>query len=183
MNRFVLALAAALATAFTTGCNQSSPDAPGAKLAIPELTLPAGYRGWSKFLSDVQRPDAKQVREIYVNPIGSRAIHGQPFPEGTVFVMENYAAREDAEGGLLKGSDGMLVKGDLLRVFVMGKQPGWGEAAPPGLRNGDWLYAAYDADGTRATEDLNACRACHLPVAAQDYVQRYEQYFALRKAE
>jgi len=181
MKRSVLALV--LVAALATGCNQSSPDAPGAKLAIPELTLPAGYRGWSKFLSDVQRPDAKQVREIYVNPIGSRAIHGQPFPEGTVLVMENYAARADAEGRLLKGSDGMLVKGDLLRVFVMGKGPGFGEAAPPGLRNGEWLYAAYDADGTRATDDLNACRACHLPVAAQDYVQRYEQYFALRKAE
>jgi len=38
--------------------------APVAQLKDGELAVPAGYQSWSKFLSAVQRPDARQVREI-----------------------------------------------------------------------------------------------------------------------
>ena len=130
-----------------------------------ELPIPANYKSWTKFLSEIQRPDAKQVREIYVNPVGQKGTAEKGFPNGTVFVMENYSARAAADGTLMKGADGKLVKGDLLRVFVMGKDAGWGAGAPEGLKNGDWIYAAYLGDGKASADNTATCRGCHLPLA------------------
>ena len=90
------------------------------------MAVPADYKTWPKFLSAVQRPDAKQVREIYMNPAARDATAASGFANGTIFVMENYAARARADGTLETGADGKLVKGELLRVFVMGKNAGWG---------------------------------------------------------
>jgi hypothetical protein len=145
-----------------------------------EVPLPKNYKDWPKFLSAVQRPDVKQVREIYVNPTGSKTRPGQPFANGTMFVMENYAAELHGDGTPAHGSDGKLVKGNLMRVFVMSKNEGNGTKVAPELKNGDWVYASYDAAGNKTPDPLNACRACHLPLAGKDYVQRYDEYFAIR---
>ncbi len=162
---------------FAAGCAL----APGAP-KDGELAVPADYRSWPKFLSAVQRPDAKQVREIYMNPAAAGATAAGGFAHGTVFVMENYAALESTDGRLATGPDGKLVKADLLRVFVMGKGAGWGQDVPEGLRNGNWVYASYLGDGrTKGPEDITTCRACHLPVANKDFVHRYDEHFAARK--
>jgi len=145
-----------------------------------ELAIPASYKSWPKFLSAVQRPDAKQVREIYMNPAASDATAQSGFPNGTVFVMENYAARTNPDGSLATGADGKLVKGDLLRIFVMGKNAGWGADVIEPLRNGNWVYAAWLPNGQKAPDDLATCRACHLPLASQDFVPRYDEHFAGR---
>ena len=157
------------------GC-ASQPSAP---LAINdgELKPPAGYQGWTKFLSAVQRPDAKQVREIYMNDSARKGTRDKGFPDGSVFVMENYAAQANPDGTLKTGADGKLVKGELLSVFVQGKNPGWGAAAIPELKNGSWVYAAYTPTGDKAAIDLNTCRACHLPLKDKDFVHRYDEYF------
>jgi len=152
--------------------------APVAVMKDGELAVPADYKSWPKFLSAIQRPDAKQVREIYMNPLSTAATAAKGFPNGTVFVMENYAAAASADGTLQTGPDGKLVKGALLRVFVMGKNEGWGASAPEGLKNGDWIYAAYLPTGAPAPEPATACRACHLPLADKDFVHRYDQYFS-----
>jgi hypothetical protein len=145
-----------------------------------DVPLPKNYRDWPKFLSAVQRPDAKQVREIYVNTSGSKAQPGQPFPNGTMFVMENYAAELHGDGNPAHGTDGKLVKANLVRVFVMSKNEGNGTKVAPELKNGDWVYTSYDAAGNKTGDQLNTCRACHLPLAGKDYVQRYDEYFATR---
>ena len=144
--------------------------------------MPADDKAWSKFLSAIQRPDAKQVREIYMNPNAEGGSAAAGFPDGTVFVMENYAARALPDGTLELGADGKLVKGDLLRVFVMGKNAGWGASAPESLKNGDWIYAAYLADGAKAPESTATCRACHLPLANKDFVHRYDEHFTGKSA-
>ncbi len=147
-----------------------------------EIALPADYKSWPKFLNaPVQRPDAKQVREIYINDIGARATAASGFADGTVLVMENHAAQTNADGSLKTGTDGKLVKGDLLRVFVMGKGAGWGQAAPEALRNGNWVYASFLKDGNKGPEDLLSCRGCHLPLKSTDYVPRYDEHFAQQK--
>jgi hemoglobin len=146
-----------------------------------ELPLPAGYRSWPKFLSAVQRPDAKQVREVYMNPGAASATATGGFADGTVFVMENYAARESADGSLAADADGRLVKGELLRVFVMGKGRGWGQHVPEDLRTGHWVYASYLPDGRAAPDDFTGCRACHQPAANKDFVHRYDEHFAGRQ--
>jgi len=152
------------------------------KLKDGELPMPADYKSWPKFLSAVQRPDAKQVREIYMNTTAQGATAASGFPNGTVFVMENYAAQTNSDGSLQTGPDGKLVKGGLLRVFVMGKNAGWGQEAIQGLGNGNWIYAGYMPDGTRSPEDTNTCRACHLPLSGKDFVHRYDEHFAARTA-
>ena len=176
--RCVLALGALIVA--LVGCAPMTSPAPVAQLEDGELTQPAGYRGWTKFLSAVQRPDAKQVREIYMNPAAAAGTAAKGFPNGTLFVMENYAAAANADGTLKQGADGKLLKGDLLRVFVMGKNAGWGQSAPDGLKNGDWIYAAYLANGDKAPESTLTCRACHLPLTAKDFVHRYDEFFAGR---
>ena len=109
-----------------SGCALLQPPAPVVPLKDGELAIPADYKTWPKFLSEVQRPDAKQVREIYMNPVATQGTQAGGFPNGSVFVMENYAAKVDADGKPLVGADGKLVKGNLLRVFLMGKNEGWG---------------------------------------------------------
>jgi hemoglobin len=144
-----------------------------------ELPLPAEYKSWPKFLSEVQRSDAKQVRELYVNPAGAETAAGQPFPHGTLFVMELYKAKASGET-LETGPDGKLVKGDLAKVFVMGKNEGWGQDVPDNLKNGTWVFSAYGPDGKALAEDFGKCRACHAPLAQQDFVHRYDEYFETR---
>ena len=152
----------------------------GPKYEDGEVPLPKDYKEWPKYLSAVQRPDAKQVREIYVNPTGSKTQAGQPFVDGTMFVMENYAAVLGADGNPVTGADGKLQKGNLARVFVMSKNEGNGSKVLPELKNGDWVYTSYDAGGAKTADPLNTCRACHLPLVSKDYVQRYDEYFAMR---
>ena len=161
-----------LAVIFLAGCADMA-STPVVKYKDSEQPILAGYKSWPKLLSEIQRADAKQVREIYINPLGHRTQKGQPFPNGTVMVMENYAAKP--------GAGGKLEKGDLLRVFVMGKGEGWGDTSPQGLKNGDCVYAAYSADGrTNSPEPIATCRACHLPLVKQDFVHRYDEYFDQR---
>ncbi len=147
-----------------------------------ELTVPANYKSWPKFLHGVDRPDVKQVRDIYINPIGAKAKTGEKFPNGTIAVMELYKAEENADGTLKKSDHGKLVKAALLKVFVMGKGEGWGKLAPADLKNGDWSFSAYMADGKTPSADAPAaCRACHLPLGeSKDFVARYDEYFQKR---
>ena len=148
-----VAIAATL-VAVAAGCSPASVK-PAAKVRDGELAVPADYRSWPKFLVDVQRPDAKQIRDIYINPIGSGIGPGETFPNGTVSVMDLYKARENPDGSLMKTPDGKLVKGDLLKVFVMGKGAGWGDTvAKPELKNGDWVYGAYKAAVNHFTRSL-----------------------------
>ena len=143
------------------------------------LPLPADYKSWPKFLLNVQKGEVKQVRDIYINPTGARTSAGQSFPNGTVMVMELYKAKMDGDK-LATGTDGKLVKGDLAKVFVMGKNQGWGDKLPENLKNGDWIYAAYDATSKPLMEDFTKCRACHTPLAQKDFVHRYDEYFEKR---
>jgi len=183
MSGFVLSLA---------GCQAT--DSPGGKMtdnkgtmatamapASPDGTLPfpTDYKSWPKFLVEIPKAEAKQVRDIYINPTGARTSAGQSFPNGTVMVMELYKAKMDGDK-LAAGMDGKLVKGDMAKVFVMGKDQGWGDKLPENLKNGDWIYAAYDATSKPQMEDFTKCRACHMPLAQKDFVHRYDEYFEKR---
>lgn len=93
-------------------------------------------------------------------------------------VMEIYKSAKRGDSPV-RSADGRLVKDGLAKVFVMTKGDGWGAAQPAGtLDNGDWVYAAYLADGvTPATKDFSGCRNCHAPLKEYDYVARYDQHF------
>lgn len=172
----------ALMAVMLWGCSDMAPKQPSSVSMKPkdgELALPAGYQNGPKFLSDVQRPDAKQVRELYINAVGAKTNVGQPFPNGTVMVMELYKVKMNGEAPEM-GPDGKLIKGDLAKVFVMGKGEGWGQEVPDNLKNGSWVFSAYGSDGKALAEDFTKCRACHAPLAAKDFVHRYDEYFEKR---
>lgn len=161
------------------GCSETGPKpvpSAGAKPKDGELSLPGHYMVWPKFLSEVQRPDARQVRELFINSVGTRTQAGQPFPNGTVLVMELYKVKMNGEAPET-GANGKLIKGDLAKIFVMGKGEGWGQDVPDNLRNGSWVYSAFGPDGKSLAEDFTKCRACHAPLAAKDFVHRYDEYF------
>ncbi len=174
----ISALVCAASSALLLAC--AAPTPKPVALNDGEVPLPVDYKSWPKFLTSVQRPDAKQVRDIYVNQAGTKNRSGQPFAQGTVFVMENFAAQVDATGAPRASADGKLVKGDLLRVFVMAKGPGYGANVPPELKNGDWVYASYDAKGAKTADNLNGCRSCHAPLAGADFVFRADEFHAAR---
>ncbi len=177
-HRFMLIAAVAMIAGCTQMSTSSSYKAP---MKDGEAVIPANYKSWPKMLSAVQRPDAKQVREMYIDPKGNQTRAGDAFPHGTVMVMENFAAVTKPDGTLATGPDGMLVKGALVRIFVMEKTQGAGQDVPEALRNGDWVYASFTADGKRTEDPFAPCRACHLPLGEKkDFVQRYDEYFARR---
>lgn len=165
------------------GC-QGMHDSPAVTVAPVDgdIAVPAGYRDWTKFVPTVDKAEAGQVREIYINSTGLDASAGEPFPNGTISVMEIYAAQKDAAGSPVVDGNGRLVKDKLSKVFIMEKGQGWGAAQAEGvIDNGDWVYGAYEADGTTpATGDFNACRACHQPLASDDFVARYQEHFDQR---
>lgn len=181
MTRSAKPAIAALLLGLAAGCTQMG-GISGAKPKDGELATPAGYRSWPKFLVDIQRPDAKQIRDIYINPLGHATKAGETFPNGTISVMDLYAAKQNPDGSLMKGADGKLVRGELLKVYVMGKGAGWGDSVGvPELKNGDWIYSAFKADGkTGSGDDIATCRSCHLPLANKDFVHRYDEYFEKR---
>lgn len=170
-------VAAALALTLA-GCAMYGSSTPALKDG--DIALPQNYTAWPVFLTGIDKAAAKQIRDIYVNTRGAAAQPGQPFPEGTEFAMEIHSVKLDAEGNPVKGADGKLVKDKLSKVFLMAKGAGWGASAPEGLKNGDWVYAAYDASGKNQGADMNACRACHLPLTDKDFVHRYDEYFQKR---
>ena len=60
----------------------TTPDAKERLLAKDgEVAWRAGYLSWPRFLVEIQRSDAKQIRDIYINPQGAKAVTGQPFPD------------------------------------------------------------------------------------------------------
>jgi hypothetical protein len=180
MIKSMLLVVAAVSLAACTQMSTTSYQAPAKD---GEAAIPDDYRSWPKMLSAVQRPDAKQVREIYIDPKGNKTRAGDAFPHGTVMVMENYAAVAKPDGTLETGVDGKLVKGNMVRIFIMEKAKGAGQDVPEALRNGEWVYASYTPDGKKTEDNLLSCRACHVTLTEKkDFVQRYDEFFQKRAA-
>jgi hypothetical protein len=52
---------------------------------------------------------------------------GKPMPLGAVLVLEQHAAKLDAERKPVTGADGFYVADRFVAFTVMGTGPGWGE--------------------------------------------------------
>ncbi len=135
-----------------------------------KVAFPSGYREWRLYAKS-DRPDNKTVRDIYANEAATYAgQRGRPLPSGSVLAMDVYRAKLDNTGAPVKGPDGRFVKGNLVGVFVMEKRTGWGAEYPDSLRNDEWEYARFAADGARQNVDTKPCLECHKPESAKDYV-------------
>ena len=124
-------------------------------------------------LYDVQdQPENKEVRELYVNADALKGLKaGQPLPSGTVLSAPTFKALLDDKGEFIRDANGRLIRGRLDRIVVMEKRTGWGAEYPEALRNGEWEYGRFSADGTlTATANYKACFECHKPQSNQDFV-------------
>lgn len=180
-----------LATVFGKIRNRVLPALLAGLLALPTLPATAGespkdgelafpdYAEWPAFLKSVQKPN--MVRDLFVSPEGAKTKKGEAFPEGTTLVMEIYNAKKDKDGNVLKNPHGKVVKDNLAKIYVMQKGKGWGQHAPKDLKNGDWIFSAFSAEGKPIEADYAKCRGCHLPLGeAKDFTHRYDEYFDKR---
>jgi plastocyanin len=149
----------------------------GAALAANTYAGPEKVRFPHDYLKGVlyqtlDRPDARQYRELYTQPEVVEAVRkGRPIPHGAVITLVQWSVEQDEKGVPRKGPDGRFIKKDIIAHTVMEKRAGWGAEYPPEMRNGDWEYQAFDAQGRpNPKANIKACFQCHLPHAKQDFV-------------
>jgi hypothetical protein len=153
---------------------------PGPAPAEDRVGFPDGYEQEYKLLFIVDRRDNRSVRVVCGNAVAATAQEGEPFPYGSILVMEVWRARLDADGKVVTDGNGRLIRSTLSTVFVMRKEEGFGEAYQR-QRTGEWEYVAYQPDGSYQTspEESNDCAACHLEQssAETDWIFRSELFF------
>jgi plastocyanin len=167
MNRLVPVLAILVATVSLAVQTSAGPE---------KVAFPASFKDGVLYAT-VDRPDIKQYRELYAPPEAVKAAkEGKPLPSGTVLTLVQYKAKLDDKGNPLKDANGRFIKGDLIAYTVMEKRTGWGAEYPEDLRNGEWEYAAFSADG-KLNEKANykGCFQCHKPHDKIDFVISYER--------
>lgn len=153
---------------------------PPITVAGPELVkFPAAYKSEFVHYATQNRVDKKQVVAVYANGAAAAARAGAPLAAGSVLVMEVYKAKLGDGGMPETEANGDYRKGELAAVVVMEKQPGWGSEYSDALRNGEWEYAKFSADGKPADGSTEECLACHKPLANQDFVFTFDKLDAL----
>jgi cytochrome c553 len=146
----------------------AAPESPQAAKALPaipsRMSLPARFPSGYSVYETINDADSGVVIKRYANRVALRAARtGAELPDGSVIVVANYTAEKDASGALKAGA---------VRSYAgMESRAGWGDSVPALLKNGNWDYAAFNADGSRKDQLNQAlCLACHKPVAADGYV-------------
>jgi plastocyanin len=141
--------------------------------------FPTDYQENFKIVYIYDRQDNRQVRVICGNDIAASAKQGEPFPYGSILVMETWRAKLDADGKVVKDSNDHFLRESLSGIFVMRKEKGFGEAYQD-LRTGEWEYVAFRPDGSYSSPPQNTanCAACHLGSnEAKDWVFRADVLF------
>ena len=151
------------------------------------VSLPAGYQAADKagykLYQTVNRPDINQVRYLYANaPAWQAAREGRPLPDGSVLLLEQHAAKLDADKKPVPGADGYFQSDKLVAYAVMANGPDWGKDFPDMLRNGNWNYAVFNPDlKQRAGVNQADCLACHKPLDKQNFVFSFEPLHSAAK--
>lgn len=155
------------------------PASPGQETSslFPDLVgdrvnFPKDFKDSYSHYTTISFEKRKQVRHYYANPEAVAAAKaGEAFPAGTLFFVEVFKAKLDADGKPVTGDDGHYLEADLAAYTAMEKQTGWGDAVPEILRNDDWRYSVFTPDGThKPGVNEAACLACHQPLDSTDYV-------------
>jgi cytochrome c553 len=137
-----------------------------------QVAFPEGYRSTFRMYQTVNRADINQVRYLYANPAAWQAAReGKPLPAGSVLLLEQWAAKLDADKKPIAGTDGFYQPDRLLGYAVMGTGAGWGKDFPEMLKNGDWNYAQFNPDmKLRPGVNQADCLACHKPLDKANYL-------------
>lgn len=142
------------------------------ELGKAPLRFPADYKATFTHYTTINFPQTRQVRTYLANTVALDAARsGAPLPDGSVLLVEVFRAKADATGSPVTGPDGFFERDALLFFTAMERQKGWGERIPAELRNGDWRYAIFNADGTpRPNVPEARCLTCHIPKAGESYL-------------
>ena len=137
-----------------------------------DIPFPEGYeQTYTNYLSLDRVQNHDQIIRLFGNETAMGGVdENGELPYGSILVGEVYTAKKDAEGNVLTSSLGRRIKDQLVLIAVMQKEEGWGEEYSEELKNGNWDFAAFKPDGKVADKNLDACRACHAPLAAEDHV-------------
>jgi cytochrome c553 len=130
--------------------------------------FPAGFIEYDRE-ADVE---AHTVTVRYVNPAVADAVKaGTALPSGATVLSGTFEVLLGADGHPMVDPQGRWKLGPLRSVAGMELRQGWGAGVPQLLRNGDWHYGLWSADGASRLNDMHArCLACHQPKSAQNYV-------------
>ena len=158
---------------------------------VDRVGLPEGYQEAFKLFYEFDRPDNQSARVIYANDLAAsitpdefaaaRVEPGEPFPYGSILVMEVYRTQKDDAGNVLLDVTERYERDELSGIFVMRKEPGFG-AKYGAQRNGEWEYMAYRPDGTPLVppERTNSCAACHVEAGqGRDWVFGAHRFLGL----
>jgi plastocyanin len=146
---------------------------------VDRVGFPDNYQTDFVPLFAFDRPDNRQIRVMYGNHVVTNAKKGEPYPYGSVIVMETYRARLDAQNNPLRDANGRYIRDTLAGIFVMRKERGFGIEYEHN-RTGEWEYVAYRADRTYQTQprDSWTCANCHLMATGnRDWVFRGHMLF------
>lgn len=142
------------------------------KGTLSRMAFPPGFpKGFIEYERE-NIAGSLQVQVSYANPVALEAARARkPLPDGAILMRAMYAAQLDDKGQPLPDGPGRWRLGKPLSYNGMQAQAGWGEDIPPLLRNGNWHYGLFTADGTpRLGNNQPRCLACHKPQAANSYV-------------
>ena len=145
-------------------------------VARTRVSFPAGYEATFTRYLKMDFPDRKQVHHFYANPTALGGAAAGSLPDGSTLLVAVFSARLDEHKEPVLGGDGHIAADELLGYGVMATQAGWGADFPGMLRNGDWNYGQFAADGTlREGFNQAVCLACHKPQADNGYLFTMEQ--------
>jgi plastocyanin len=152
---------------------------PGPAPTEDHIGFPEGYRETYTAMFVLDRPDNKQVRVIYGNGAAVSGTYGEPFPYGSIMVMETWSTRKDEQGNVVFDASGRYERDALQGIFVQRKEPGFGEAYGV-QRSGEWEYVAFRPDRSYSSppQNTNACASCHQDAGkTRDWSFRTDLFF------
>jgi plastocyanin len=173
MKRFFAVSAVTLALVFSgpllfKARTQTLPPLPAP--TIDRVGFPTDYQKTFIKVYTFDNAQNRQIRVVWANPIAASVtpdtVH--KFPMGSVIVMETFGVMEDANGDPILDAKGRFIpSGAAPTIFVQRKERGFGIDYGV-IRNGDWEYVAYRADGSYSTQPsgTGSCAACHLQGAS-----------------
>lgn len=150
--------------------------------AVDRVLFPAGYDKWN-LLYVLDRQDTRRILVTYANEAALSVRFGQQgaYPYGSIIAQETWRAVLDPAGNPILDENGRFQKDPATQpaLVVMRKERGFGEAYKQ-IRNGEWEYMGYRADGTPSTMPANTgiCANCHLQAGqGKDWVMRASMNF------
>lgn len=141
-------------------------DARDAGAVASDVTFPSTFpNDFEVYLTNAD-PASKVVVRDWANRAALDAARaGKPLPDDAIIVVQTSSGRMEGE---------RLVADAPLSYAVFAARAGWGDRIPDLLRNGDWQFGAFSADGEQMLKNQAACLACHKPQAAQSFMFTYD---------